>query len=163
MFEKTIRFGEHWRFFNLLLAAGFLNKEKTVVKSGGETVALAPLDLSLRLLKNILEKTGDPRDVAVMAVNVKAGKERHSWKFFDVYEDGITAMSRTTAFSGALTLDCLLSLKPGMTGIVPPEVLGFAECGRGEYRDFEFTTYGTEILKKLEALGIRIEVEIESH
>lgn len=64
------------------------------------------------------------QDVLLMKVEAQKGKEKLEWRLIDRFHDGMTAMSRTTAFTTAATAMVLARKQFTEPGIHPPEHLG---------------------------------------
>ncbi|MBX9686650.1 MAG: saccharopine dehydrogenase NADP-binding domain-containing protein [Candidatus Obscuribacterales bacterium] len=64
------------------------------------------------------------KDVLLMLVEGKRGNETRAWRLIDRYHDGMSAMSRTTAFTTAATAMVLARKQFSEPGVHPPEDLG---------------------------------------
>lgn len=66
-------------------------------------------------------------DFLLMLVEAQKGKEKLSWRLIDRFHDGMSAMSRTTAFTTAATAMVLARKQFTEPGVHPPEKLGHNE------------------------------------
>lgn len=66
-------------------------------------------------------------DVLLMLVEGTRGDKKLAWRLIDRFHDGMTAMSRTTAFTTAATAMILAKKQFSEPGIHPPERLGHNE------------------------------------
>lgn len=67
------------------------------------------------------------KDVLLMVVEGVKGNQKLAWRLIDKYHDGMSAMSRTTAFTTAATAMLLARKQFTEPGVHPPEKLGHSE------------------------------------
>lgn len=123
--EKTIRYPGWVERMGFLAEAGFLSSQPVSVD--GATVK--PRRLALKVLEPYLG-AGDERDLLVMRVEasgVKGGAPtKLNFELIDFYdeEQRVTAMARTTSYTGASVCRMLGRGEVATRGVVPPERLG---------------------------------------
>ncbi len=89
-------------------------------------------------------------DVLLMVVEARNGKEVCSWRLIDRSKDGLSAMSRTTAFTTAATAMVLARKQFTEAGIHPPERLGHsAEVTKAMLSDL--SEHGVEVTELIPA------------
>ena len=126
MVEKTMRYPGHAALMEVLRATGFFSKEFTTV--GG--VALAPLELTAKLLFDAWEFAPGEEDLTAMIVEVeglKAGRRTtHRFTLLDRYdrETLTTSMARTTGYTCTAGVRLVAQGLYTNAGISPPEIVG---------------------------------------
>ena len=113
MEERTLRWPGHMDTMRMLKEMGFLD----------DPVAFPAITHTLGT-QYPAEKH---EDVLLMLVEGVKGKQKLSWRLIDRFHDGMTAMSRTTAFTTAATAMILARKQFNEPGIHPPERLGHNE------------------------------------
>jgi len=125
MCEKTLRYSGHAEKVKLLKSLGFFDDEP--VRIGD--ISIAPRRLTARLLERKLVKP-EVRDFVALKVEVagtRNGKQtRYVYHMLDWYDDklGVTAMSRTTAYSASIVAGLILDGTVAERGVVPAERIG---------------------------------------
>ena len=126
MVEKTMRYPGHAALMEVLRDTGFFSKEFTTV--GG--VALAPLELTAKLLFDAWEFAPGEEDLTAMIVEVeglKAGRRTtHRFTLLDRYdrETLTTSMARTTGYTCTAGVRLVAQGLYTHAGISPPEMIG---------------------------------------
>lgn len=89
-------------------------------------------------------------DVLLMVVEGRKGNEKRAWRLIDRFHDGMSAMSRTTAFTTAATAMVLARKQFVEPGIHPPEKLGHnAEVTKAVLKDLD--EHGVKVTELLAA------------
>lgn len=126
MVEKTMRYPGHAALMEVLRETGFFSKEFTTV--GG--AALAPLELSAKLLFDAWEFAPGEEDLTAMIVEVeglKAGRRMtHRFTLLDRYDRATltTSMARTTGYTCTAGVRLVAQGLYTHAGISPPEMIG---------------------------------------
>ncbi|MCB2203444.1 saccharopine dehydrogenase NADP-binding domain-containing protein [bacterium] len=126
MKEKTMRYPGHAALMQVLRDTGFFRKEAIDV----DGVAVAPLDVTARLLFPAWQMEEGEEDLSVMRVTIVGEKdgmrESHTFDMLDRYdrESGTTSMARTTGYTCAVAARLVANGSYRHTGISPPEYLG---------------------------------------
>ncbi len=110
MEERTLRWPGHLSSMSLLNELGLLDDP-----------------VSFHALAQTLANTFPAEkheDVMIMLVEAAKGSKKMAWRLIDHFKDGMTAMSRTTAFTTAATAMILARKQFSEPGIHPPEHLG---------------------------------------
>ncbi|MDR3669960.1 MAG: saccharopine dehydrogenase C-terminal domain-containing protein [Holophaga sp.] len=126
MREKTLRYPGHAEKMRLLRATGLFERTPVPV---GET-AVAPLELTARLLFPLWQMAEGEEDFTVMRVTVEGLKDgevqRHRFHLLDRYDraSGTTSMARTTGYTCTAMVRLVASGRYRRPGISPPEWVG---------------------------------------
>lgn len=139
---KTLRYPGHARIMKAIRELGLLDQEPIEV----DGCEVAPRRLFIRRVQEAL-RSEDERDVVVLRVEVKGvqdGADRTiRWQLVDFYDEdeGLTAMTRATGFSLAVTALMQADGRIGTVGVRTPD-----ECVPGD-------VYVTELAER----GIHLE------
>ncbi|PKR86452.1 saccharopine dehydrogenase family protein [Heyndrickxia camelliae] len=122
LYEKTVRYPDHWSKMKTLAELGFLD-EKTIVVDG---MALSPRKMTEAILAPQLKGKSN-EDITVVRVTVKGWKNgkpaQYEWEMVDFYDQNrqITSMAKTTSIPAMLMAKWIAEGKLDERGIVPPE------------------------------------------
>lgn len=129
IYEKTVRWPGHYHIINVFKGCGLLDNKPLSLKGAD----ISPREFLTALLDPVLRLKEDERDMVTMRVNVigeKDGEKKiQSYEMVD-YKDtetGITSMSRTTGFTGAVVAGMFGQGKIKEKGVVFPEIIGADE------------------------------------
>jgi len=126
MKEKTMRYPGHAALMEVLRDTGFFRKDAVDVNGS----AVAPLDLTARLLFPAWQMEEGEEDISVMRVIIEGEKdgmkESHTFDLLDRYdrETQTTSMARTTGYTCAVAARLVADGSYARKGISPPEYLG---------------------------------------
>jgi len=126
MKEKTLRYPGHATLMRMLRDTGFFGKQALDING----VAVAPMDVTARLLFPAWELPSNEHDLSVMRVVVEGSRdasvERHIFELLDYYDTvtECTSMARTTGYTCSVTARLLADDLYTRPGITPPEYLG---------------------------------------
>jgi len=122
LYEKTVRYPDHWSKMKTLAELGFLD-EKTIVVEGME---MSPRKVTEAILAPQLKGKSN-EDITVVRVTVKGWKNgkpvQYEWEMVDFYDHNrqITSMAKTTSIPAMLMAKWIAEGKVEERGIVPPE------------------------------------------
>lgn len=122
LYEKTVRYPEHWSKMKTLAELGFLD-EKPIVVEGME---VSPRKMTEAILAPQLKGKSN-EDITVVRVTVKGLKNgkpaQYEWEMVDFYDQTrqITSMAKTTSIPAMLMAKWIAEGKVLERGIVPPE------------------------------------------
>ncbi len=129
MREKTLRYPGHIEYVRVLLDSGFFSKDPVDV--GG--VAVAPIDLTAKLLFRKWRLGRDEPDITLMRIRI-SGEEggapkEYTYDLFDQYDEetGTLSMARTTGYTCSSVARLLLRGEFRRKGVCPPEYVGAEE------------------------------------
>lgn len=117
MVERTLRWPGHLELMRSLEAAGLLDE------TGPPEAPEPAADATARALAARFPGEKHP-DALLMVVEGRNGNARASWRLLDRGRDGLTAMTRTTAFTTAAVAALLARGSFDTPGVHPPERLG---------------------------------------
>lgn len=129
MAEKTLRYPGHIQLIEQLMQAGFFSE--TPVDIGSSQVT--PLAFTSKLLIDQWKLNPADDEFTIMqidAAGIKDGKEKTMrWFLYDERDkDGISSMSRTTAYTCTAAINMLADGLFTEKGIFPPELIGANEA-----------------------------------
>ncbi|KQL52698.1 L-lysine dehydrogenase [Heyndrickxia shackletonii] len=122
LYEKTVRYPEHWSKMKTLAELGFLDEKPIVV----EGIEVSPRKMTEAILAPQLKGKSN-EDITVVRVTVKGIKNgkptEYEWEMVDFYDHNrnITSMAKTTSIPAMLMAKWIAEGKIGERGIVPPE------------------------------------------
>ncbi len=117
MVELTLRWPGHLAFMRELRETGFFDTHP--LADGTEP----PVDATARVLGARYPEARHP-DFLLMAVEGCKGDERRAWRLLDKTHAGVSAMSRTTAYTAAAVAMLLATKRFTTPGLHAPERLG---------------------------------------
>lgn len=129
MAEKTLRYPGHAALMKVFRDTGFFDEKKIDVKGQ----AVAPIDLTAKLMFPKWEMKEGDRDITVMKVISEGWVDDKAHRYeFDLYDEwhestGIHSMARTTGYTATMGLRLLMSGAFTQKGVFYPEKLGANE------------------------------------
>jgi lysine 6-dehydrogenase len=130
MKEKTLRYPGHIDLIISLQQAGFFADKKLMVNN----MAVAPLDLTSKLLVNEWKLGETEEEFTVMKVIVKSEERNIEYNLYDQYDAATqtSSMARTTGYTCTAAVNLIMKGMFVKKGVYPPELIGDNE------RCFEF-------------------------
>ena len=133
MAEKTLRYPGHIGLIEKLQSAGFFSEEE--ISINGKNIR--PIDLTAKLLISQWKLNPEDPEFTIMRIDVNGNEngaaKTKSWFLYDERdENGISSMSRTTAYTCTAAVNMVAEGLFNKKGVFPPELMG------DDKRCFEF-------------------------